>query len=85
MKEIYQGNLATIITLDPEHLYKYTRMSYSSQAEIVRFWNQFSDYQSKGLQPEAITGINIQGQLVIADAVCRASRDKKPDIQELFG
>jgi hypothetical protein len=36
------------------------------------------------MQPDAITDINLQGQLIIADAICNVQRGKKPDLQELF-
>lgn len=84
MKEEYSGDQATIVILNSEGRYQYARMPYSSQEEKRGFWNQFFDYQSQGLQPDAITDINLRGQLVIADAVCMASRGKKPDLQELF-
>jgi hypothetical protein len=84
MKEIYSGDQATIIILNSEGRYQYTRMPYSSQAEKRGFWHQFFDYQSQGLNPEALTDINLQGQLVIADAVSDCPRGKKPNLQALL-
>jgi hypothetical protein len=84
MKEIYSGDQATIIILTREGRYQYTRIPYSSKEEKRGFWDQFFNFQDRGMQPDAITDINLQGQLIIADAICNVQRGKKPDLQELF-